>query len=70
MTPEQNAASTDPIHAVDYTDTERRIAMAIDRAAMGAGPGDPLWLIVKADKTTNEVTCAIRSTLPNEFLPR
>lgn len=29
-----------------------------------------IWIILKADKTTQELTCAIRTSLPTMFLPR
>jgi hypothetical protein len=66
----ENKASTHPIHSIEYSDTERHIAMAITSTSLGMGVGNPMWIILKADKTTGNISCSIRTTLPAEFLPR
>lgn len=65
-----NCASTQPILSVDYTDTERYVAVSITAPSLGLGDGLPLWMILKANKTTGELSCALRSSLPDVFIPR
>lgn len=66
----QNAASTEPIYSTAYTDDVRYIAMAVTSSSLGLGVGNPMWLVIGADKRTGEISCAIRSTLPDIFIPR
>ena len=64
------APSSTPLHAVDATDEDRYIALAVRREDLGLGEGAPLWLIIHANKTTGVVESSIRSTLPSMFVPR
>jgi hypothetical protein len=64
------APSSTPLHAVDATDEDRYIALAVRREELGLGEGEPLWLVIHANKTTGVVESSIRSTLPSMFVPR
>lgn len=57
-----------PMRVADPTETQRQIALAIPLQTLGIGEGPPMWLVFCADKTTGELTCAIRSVLPNVFI--
>lgn len=66
----QNTASTEPLHSIDCSDTERYVALAVTSASLGLGKGNPMWIIMRADKTDGNISCAIQSTLPELFIPR
>lgn len=68
MSLHDNCASAEPIHTHDYTEEERHIAVAITTSLLGMGLGNPIWLILKANKTTGELTCGMRSSLPPGFV--
>jgi hypothetical protein len=63
-------ADTAPIFAINTASTERQVAVAIERSSVGLGVGNALWLIIRANKDTGELMCALRTTLPVVFLPR
>ena len=65
-----SSPSNTPCHAVDATEDDRYVALAVRREELGLGDGEPLWLIIHANKTTGVVESSIRSTLPSMFVPR
>lgn len=65
-----NCASPEPVLTVDHTENERHVALAVSSPALGLGEGTPLWIILKANKSTGELTCLLRSSLPDKFVPR
>lgn len=66
----EHTPSTTPLHAVDATHEDRYIALAVCREELGLGEGEPVWLIIHANKTTGVIEASIRSTLPSMFVPR
>lgn len=56
-----------PCHTIDTDDTHRAVALAIRREILGLYPGNPLWIVIRADKETGEITCGLRAGLPDDF---
>ena len=69
MTRPQSRPSIDPMHVIDPAEHQRKVALAIRRAGIGLESGPPMWVILSANKDTDELMCGICSVLPSEFTP-
>ena len=61
--------SVAPCHIIDRDEAHRSVALAIRREVLGVGPGNDLWVIIRADKETGTITCGLRAGLPDDFTP-
>lgn len=70
MTPDDAHPSPNVMHTVDVSENTRKVALAITSASLGLGRGNPLWLVITANKESGELVCALRATLPTPFQPQ
>lgn len=58
-------------HAFQFVqaDTDKmHIALAIPGTDIGFGTHDTVYVVLVADKATGDLTCALRSVIPKEFV--
>jgi hypothetical protein len=64
---DNQSPSTAPIHMVDVSELERKIAMCVPSESIGIGKGHDVWLIFTANRLTENVSCHVSLTLPALF---